>query len=374
MGRKEMNMTGEHDCADKNTKDQEEKDISSSKVSKKRKLVQTNLFAFMGQGQSTKKAKLDHPQESTLDNVTEKDKIDETILDCMDPNQGCTSNNVTDSELQSGKSVPELDSNSSVEEKETMCLSANDPTSSHSGTKEQEVSKGHIDKNLEKEEFQPSDSEQARNPCDFKTKKKRDFSKHKSKKHKTSTESGMVKEEKIGTEIETDIQGGKDKGIDNSESESINQEKRIGAEIPEHSEIHSEGKGDVKAKTRSKTVVPPEEVDEETDIDNDEKEKTHEENIIGTGTGETSEIHSELDCDVDTSKKEVDNDESIKETTEEIETTTGDTSIELSEGLSDELRNNAILLEFSDLPQGWLRLKVPRQEIGKFDKYVQSPD
>ena len=114
--RKEINMTEEHDCADKDTKDQEEKDISSSKVSKKRKLVQTNLFAFMGQGQSTKKAKLDHPQESPLDNVTEKDKIDETIADCMDPNQGCTSNNVTDSELQSGKSVPELDSNSSVEE------------------------------------------------------------------------------------------------------------------------------------------------------------------------------------------------------------------------------------------------------------------
>jgi len=45
-----------------------------------------------------------------------------------------------------------------------------------------------------------------------------------------------------------------------------------------------------------------------------------------------------------------------------------------SEDIDKELRHNAILLESSDLPDGWTRLKVPRQEIGKFDKYVQAPE
>ena len=56
---KEINMTGTTGCVDKNSKDNEDKEVSSSKVSKKRKFVQTNIFAFMGQGQSTKKAKVD---------------------------------------------------------------------------------------------------------------------------------------------------------------------------------------------------------------------------------------------------------------------------------------------------------------------------
>merc|ERR1712242_55896 len=100
-------MTGLHGPADKTSKDQGETETSSSKVSKKRKLVQTKLFAFMGQGRSTKKVKLDHPEEIPTDDTPEQHRKDVPIPGCMDPNQGDPLNNDTENELDSDKKVPD---------------------------------------------------------------------------------------------------------------------------------------------------------------------------------------------------------------------------------------------------------------------------
>merc|ERR1712060_596237 len=95
----------------------------------------------------------------------------------------------------------------------------------------------------------------------YKTKKKHDFSNHKNKKHKTYTEKDIIKKEGISTdsEIETNSQGDKETGVDNSEKERINEQKIIVSESEENSKIHSEDEGI--AKTRSKRIIPSKEVD-----------------------------------------------------------------------------------------------------------------
>merc|ERR1712007_362124 len=171
------------------------------------------------------------------------------------------------------------------------------------GTKEQleEVPKDHIETNRENEESQPNEPEPAisqavstpkESSCAEenmdKTKKKRDFSKHKNKKHKKYTENDMIKKDGISTdsEIETNSQGDKETGIDNSEKERINQQKLIVAGIDENSKIYSEGEGN--AKTRNKEIIPPKEV-ETAGNDESMKEKLSD---VETTTGNTSiEVH-----------------------------------------------------------------------------------
>jgi len=346
-----------------------------SSISKKRKLVQTNMLAFLGQGQSSKKVKLEKEEES-LDS--------KTIL----PPEIEITENVSDSDQRILERVSDdktccLDSNSNNQDDEVKCLSEDLDILTENNELVSEVLEK-VPENL------------------------------------ISIETDIQKsEEDEKKQAPNDLVSGETKDVDETSSDC---EDRKNADCKRHDDI-KEHKKDIK--------LPPDEIKctvcntTFTVVDSLEKHTfyTH-----GDGTKlvfKTIKNHYTCDhCDYKT--KKVSNikghvfrkhlrirDDNINQEEAFEEDAANDIDIEPQgtnanvnddridspkpslmeevhdKGLKPEIPLESsdihegwniddgprpeIPLESSDLPKGWKRLKVPRKAIGKFDTYLQSP-
>eukprot|EP00090_Calanus_glacialis_P025349 TRINITY_DN39582_c0_g1_i1.p1 TRINITY_DN39582_c0_g1~~TRINITY_DN39582_c0_g1_i1.p1 ORF type:complete len:984 (-),score=341.52 TRINITY_DN39582_c0_g1_i1:173-3124(-) len=406
VGEREKTMT-ELAPSDINDNRDVEKTTSLSKpssISKKRKLVQTNMLAFLGQGQSSKKVKLDKEEESLED---------KTIL----PPEIEITGNVSDSDQRILEKVSDdqtfsLDSNSNIQEDDGKCLSDDldtlaenkellfevlekvpefliseetDPVIQEKDDKKQ-APHDLVSGNMEEVDETSSDLEDKCESqlgfkmdkngcynskyCEYKTKKKADLKRHNIKKHK--------QDNKLPTdEIKCIACNTTFTAVDSLEKHSfythgdgtelVFKTDKKGQYSCDHCDYMTTKLSNIKAHVFRKHLrIRDENINQEEASEEEayEEEASDAINIEPQGT-----IADDSD----------DGNESPRPSSiEEVHDNGSRPEIPLEcsnihEGWNEEGPRPEIPLESSDLPEGWKRLKVPRKAIGKFDTYVQSP-
>lgn len=358
-----------------------------SSISKKRKLVQTNMLAFLGQGQSSKKVKLAKEEESLED---------KTIL----PPEIEITGNVSDSDQRILEKVSDdqtfsLDSNSNIQEDEGKCLSEDLDTLA--GKKEllNEVLE-RLPENLLSEETDPviqgeetedmkEDMEEVDetasesqigfkrdkngcyncNYCEYKTKKKADLNGHNVKKHKQDTTLPT-------NEIKCILCNSTFTAVDSLEKHTffthgdgpklVFKTNKKGQYSCDHCDYKTKKLSTIKVHVFRKHLrIRDGNINQEETY---EEEAADDLNIEPQGTI----------ADDNDDRNEISRPSSIEGVHDEGPSPEIPLqSSDIHEGWNEEGPRPEIPLESSDLPKGWKRLKVPRKAIGKFDTYVQSP-
>jgi len=359
--------------------------------SKKRKLVQTNMFAFLGQGQPNKKVKLDN--QDTLDDIKQLPTEVEITGNLLNNEMNEILEKVTDTPLV-------LDDNSNVQQSDSdsQCLSGNnddspenlvpdelrevlekvpehikvEDTVDNSHTTLKELKTGDINGLETGSQDSPDDGPNELKLvkkdseylqcffCDYETKDKRDFKKHNNRKHYNENH---LPPDRVDNDVEAGENDSKNSTkLKNGSKSSLlkctqcDNAFKIANSLDLHSfYFHGAGK-DLVFEADEEGHFQCEHCDHKsTKLSNI---KSHVFNKHERKKDITKEGDSDLDLQANGKLRETASNASKDEDTDEVS----------------ESGDNCIPLVSSDLPEGWTRLKVPRRAVGKFDVYVQSPD